>query len=142
MNPKAKKRLIIGGIVLFIGGATVWDQVRPIHPHEVGIELMDRDLCNEFKTKTREDGWSAEAQNHYCTESTTKLSPELEKDEQEQLRELKNSRGKVSQSRWEFSRDILGILMRSRRLNAEMRAEIAAKKKSGEIKPADIESTP
>jgi hypothetical protein len=133
MNPKVKKRLIIGGIALFIGGVTVWEQVRPVHHHELGIELLNRDLCNEFKTKTREEGWSGEVQNHYCSESTVKLSPELEKDEQERLRDLKNSKGKIPDELWENSRDILGILMRSRRFDAEMKAEIEAKKQRGEF---------
>ena len=103
------KILVVGGILLMYGGATAYEKFAPVDYHELGISLIPAH-CETVKESFAGLPVDREAQeiiDKACSEVDAKLTDEEYKDEQKELRELKDSRGKSSDAIWEIQRNVL-----------------------------------
>lgn len=118
MNKKTYALILIPAA---IACGIIIDQVRPISPEELGIDLVHNEQCEKAKLGINvfgeNVGWSPEMVNNACTPLKGVLTEKERQEEQADLRSLYNSKGKVSDRIWELSRDTTELLMMSRRLH-------------------------
>jgi hypothetical protein len=127
---KTSNIMIFAAIALTTGAAIAYDQIRPIDYHELGISLVNEPYCATVKAqaedfeKTVPGGSSAYTNSikEACSEPTVKLSDDQYKQEQKELRDLKNSKGTMSDNFWDLSRNVHALTMQARRLDAKVNA--------------------
>jgi hypothetical protein len=129
----------IAGILIASGGIVALNRFRPVDYRDLGISLVNESTCEEQKDNAKYYGgvelW-AEVLHLACDEPKTKLSPAGYAEEQNDLRELRDKQGNLSDGAWDLSRSTVELRMRMRRLNA---IEVPRDKPTT---PVDTEPTP